>query len=110
MYLDGTDVKGAIVGGISMDYDENGVKSVVVSIVDTDNTPSLAYQNYKFIQTKALTEAGVAVHPWGGIIIPYDEIDSETLEIALEFDGTIYTTGIANLATIGAELTFSEEA
>lgn len=50
---------------------------------------SLANCNYNFVQTEALTEAGIAVHPYGAIIIPTSQSSTEITLVA-DLGGTEY--------------------
>ena len=57
---------------------------------------SVEPRNVKFIQTDALTREGIAVHPYGAIIIPSDKHATEvTLEA--EINGTKYTNTSAKV-------------
>lgn len=74
-------------------------KAMVISIIDTDDTPALTYQNYKFIQTEELTALGVAVHPYGAIIfdpILAAEATGDTL-VVVEFGGKQYGEGLPGI-------------
>lgn len=45
-------------------------KAITITLEYSDANPlSLAEQNYEFIQTEELTEAGIAVQPYGAILI-----------------------------------------
>lgn len=62
----------------------------------------------KFVQTTALTEDGIAVHPYGSVIIPIDNTD--TLTLVAEFMGETYTGSIASTTNEGATITLTKSA
>lgn len=66
-----------------------------------DNT-SLAPSSLNFHQTQALTKAGIAVHKFGGIMIPASK-NSTAITIEFDIDGTKYTgkTTINSTAQVG---------
>lgn len=58
-----------------------------------------AVERYKFIQTEYSVRAGVAVHPYGAIIIPdgYDDIATyggDTYTAVVEYNGALYSATI----------------
>ncbi len=63
--------------------------SVIVTIVPDPDEAQV--DGYHFIQTDALTALGVAVHPYGGIIVPNDV---DTLTLVCEYDGDEYTAEV----------------
>lgn len=72
---------------------------------------SLKPQNVKFIQTQALTTAGIAVHPYGGLMIPKSQVATEITLVA-EINGTQYTAGttINGSSAVGATVTLTKNA
>lgn len=66
-----------------------GDDAEIVTIVPTE---SIATGDVKFTQTKELTQAGVAVHPYGAIILPKDKLASYTVEA--EANGTKYNATV----------------
>ena len=83
-----------------------------VITVEFDETTAAAHNsNVRFIQTQALTKVGVAVHPYGAIIIPESQAGT-TLNLSLEIDGTIYTDATVITAAVaeGATITFTKQA
>ena len=69
--------------------DESDIATVFTISPDLDN--SLEPHNVKFIQTEKLTKAGIAVQPYGGIMIPNDKADT-VISLVAEINGTKYTT------------------
>lgn len=69
-------------------------------------TTSLANQNYRFIQNEAAVKAGIAVHPYGAIIMP-QSATTITLDVELN-DGTILTakTALTPATAAGASIVF----
>lgn len=137
MYLDDGALVGFVLASISTIVDAEGEpKATAYGIEDVDTTPTTEYQNYKFIQTEELTSEGIAVHPWGGIVVPYlsgDEpgpspkggtkggpVDPEPEEpsstptgdetIVIEYNGVQYGASIGYLleGTVGTSITFEE--
>ena len=97
----------------------NTLTVTVESVIDTDNDgkiitlvpndrTALAGGNYNFIQDETLTEAGVAVHKYGAVIIP-DGVASVTLSMQVGdavYTGTAIT--VASAAT-GDTITFTKQ-
>ena len=57
-----------------------------------DDTATLAPNSVNFVQTEALTKAGIAVQKYGAIVIPSTQAATEITLIA-DLDGTTYTGG-----------------
>ena len=104
-----------LVGGKLTKIDaENGQKILVIE--DTDNTTDIPYQNYRFIQSKALTEIAVAIHPYGAVIISTktnemvndDGIDLSKYHVQVKFGGNIYWIDLESLLALdsGDDITF----
>ena len=70
---------------------------------------SIAPQNIKFEQTAQLTTAGIAVHPYGAIIIPASQASTE-ITIVGTLNGTKYTgdTKITSASTVGDKVTMNK--
>lgn len=66
----------AVVFTISADFEEAGLNP----------------QNVNFVQTEALTTAGIAVQKYGGLIIPASQVATDITLVA-EINGTTYTAG-----------------
>lgn len=69
--------------------DESDVATVFTISADFENA-GLSPQNVNFVQTKALTKAGIAVQKYGGLIIPTAQADTNITLVA-EINGTTYT-------------------
>lgn len=77
-------------------------EAVVFAIsADTDDA-SLAPNSVHFIQTEALTKAGIAVQKYGAIIIPASH-STKDITIEAEVNGTVYAgTAITSESEVGA--------
>lgn len=83
--------------------------------VDTaDENPTLANTNYNFVQTEALTEAGIAVHKYGAVIIPASKSATEIV-LTMEVDGVVYdnsaeTTKLTGATDVDTAITMTKKA
>lgn len=68
--------------------DESDVATVFT--ISADFEAGLEPQNVNFVQTKALTTAGIAVQKYGGLIIPASKVGTDITLVA-EINGTTYT-------------------
>lgn len=84
-------------------------KYVVVMFEQTfGSDDKIVYNNWKFVQTEALTVKGVAVQKYGAIYVPLG-VASESLELTIELDGTEFTTSLTvSDAEVGTTLSFGE--
>ena len=71
---------------------------------------SLEPHNVNFIQTEELTNAGIAVQRYGGVMIPNSKIGTEITLVA-EINGTKYTaaTTITGDTTVDTAITLNQE-
>lgn len=90
---------------ITKDVSEEAI--VFAISADTDGA-SLAPNSVHFIQTEALTKAGIAVQKYGAIIIPASQSATE-ITIEAEVNGTVYTgaTTITSTAEVGTTVTMN---
>lgn len=88
---------------ITKDVSEEAI--VFAISADTDGA-SLAPNSVHFIQTEALTTAGIAVQKYGAIIIPASQSATE-ITIEAEVNGTVYTgtTTITSASEVGTAVT-----
>lgn len=78
--------------------DESDVATVFTISADFESE-GLNPQNVSFVQTEALTKAGIAVQKYGGLIIPASQIATDIILVA-DINGTTYTaTTAVNVAT-----------
>lgn len=73
--------------------DESEIATVFTISADFEEA-GLNPQNVNFVQTKALTTAGIAVQKYGGLIIPASKVGTDITLVA-EINGTTYTAGTA---------------
>lgn len=69
--------------------DESDVATVFTISADSESA-GLNPQNVNFVQTEALTKAGIAVQKYGGLIIPASQIATDITLVA-DIGGTAYT-------------------
>lgn len=69
--------------------DESDVATVFTISADFEEA-GLNPQNVNFVQTEALTTAGIAVQKYGGLIIPTSQVRTDITLVA-EINGTTYT-------------------
>lgn len=88
--------------------DESDVATVFTISADFDSA-GLNQQNVNFVQTEALTTAGIAVQKYGGIIIPASKIGTEITVVA-EINGTTYTatSTINGSTTVDSTITLNK--
>lgn len=73
---------------------------------------SLADQSYEFVQTEALTEAGIAVQPYGAILInnlapTQSSIEAPTLILKTAGGELVTESELTDMLTVGATVTFA---
>lgn len=90
---------------ITKDVSEEAI--VFAISADTDGA-SLAPNSVHFIQTEALTTAGIAVQKYGAIIIPASQSATE-ITIEAEVNGTVYTgtSTITSTSEVGTTVTMN---
>lgn len=69
--------------------DESDVATVFTISADFEEA-GLEPQNVNFVQTEALTTAGIAVQKYGGLIIPASKVGTD-IKLVAEINGTTYT-------------------
>lgn len=73
--------------------DESDVATVFTISADFKSA-GLSPQNVNFVQTEALTKAGIAVQKYGGLIIPASQVETDITLVA-EINGVNYTATTA---------------
>lgn len=88
--------------------DESDVATVFTISADFEEA-GLEPQNVNFVQTEALTSAGIAVQKYGGLIIPASKVGTDITLVA-EINGTTYTaaTAINGSTDVGATVTLNK--
>lgn len=88
--------------------DESDVATVFTISADFEEA-GLEPQNVNFVQTEALTSAGIAVQKYGGLIIPASKVETDITLVA-EINGTTYTatTTINGSTDVDATVTLNK--
>lgn len=88
--------------------DESDVATVFTFSADFEEA-GLEPQNVNFVQTQALTTAGIAVHKYGGLIIPASQM-ATNITLVAEINGTQYTaaTAINGATAVDATVTLNK--
>lgn len=88
--------------------DESDVATVFTISADFEKA-GLEPQNVNFVQTEALTSAGIAVQKYGGLIIPASKVGTDITLVA-EINGTTYTaaTTINGSTDVDATVTLNK--
>lgn len=88
--------------------DESDVATVFTISADFEEA-GLEPQNVNFVQTEALTTAGIAVQKYGALIIPASKVGTDITLVA-EINGTTYTaaTTIKGSTAVGATVTLNK--
>ena len=88
--------------------DESDVATVFTISADFEEA-GLSPQNVNFVQTEALTTAGIAVQKYGGLIIPASQVGTDITLVA-EINGTNYTaaTTINGSTAVDATVTLNK--
>ena len=74
-----------------------------------DDSASLQPSNVNFVQTETLTEAGIAVHPYGGLIIPSTSYGMD-IQLVAKIGEQYYraTTNISEESEVGTSVTLTQ--
>lgn len=83
--------------------DESDVATVFTISADFEEA-GLEPQNVNFVQTEALTSAGIAVQKYGGLIIPASKVGTDITLVA-EINGTTYTAATTINASTDVDAT-----
>lgn len=95
---------------VHVDAKDESDEATVFTISPDLGDQSLEPHNVNFIQTEALTKAGIAVQRYGGIMIPNSQVDTE-ITLEAEINGTKYTatTTITANTTVDTDITLNKE-
>lgn len=80
----------------------------VVLSFDTNLSNQMLYgSNFSFVQTKEATQAGIAIHKYGAVMIPASAV-STAIKLQINVDGTIYEseTTITGTTDVGDTVKF----
>lgn len=89
--------------------DESEIATVLTFSADVESA-GLNPHNVNFVQTEALTTAGIAVQKYGALIIPSSQ-DATNITLVAEINGTTYTaTSTINVSTeVDATVTLNKD-
>lgn len=85
--------------------------AITLTVQSQFENASLAHEAVKFHQTEALTQAGIAVHKYGALLIPANQFNTE-ITLEADIDGTVYkaATTITSGAKVGDTVSLAKEA
>ena len=92
--------------------DESAEATVFAIYVDTDDeNPAVFDQRFEFIQTEEMTEAGIAMHKYGAVIIPASAA-ATGFTVEVHAGDTVYksATQLNGATEVDATLTLNKEA
>lgn len=83
--------------------------AITLTLELDESTAALKPSNVNFVQTEALTADGIAVHPFGAVMIPASEDDTEITLVAT-INGTTYTASaaITSASDVGDTVTLAK--
>lgn len=94
----------------SLAFDVSGIVSgedSTIILLEAKDADAIADKRFSFVQTRALTTAGVAVNSYGAITVPVKALGT-ALTLALTVDGKTLTASLkASEAEVGATVTFT---
>lgn len=94
----------------SLAFDISGIVSgedSTIILLEAKDADAIADKRFSFVQTEALTTAGVAVNSYGAITVPVDALETE-LSLKVNVAGTTLTAALtASAAEVGATVTFT---
>lgn len=94
---------------VHVDSKDESDAATVFTISPKYESAGLDPRNVNFVQTEALTEAGIAVQKFGGIIIPTSQVSTD-VKIVAEINGTQYTatTNLTGATTVDNTFTLNK--
>lgn len=95
---------------VHVDSKDESDAATVFTISPMFESAGLDPRNVNFVQTEALTEAGIAVQKFGGIIIPTSQVLTD-VKIVAEINGTQYTatTNLTGATTVDATFELNKD-
>lgn len=91
--------------GVKVTSKTTSDESRIHTLIPDTNNASLQQKDVKFIQTEAFTRAGIAMHPYGAIIIP--NTYSNTVEIWAEVNGVKYKSDALSEGQLDVGVSFT---
>lgn len=95
---------------VHVDSKDESDAATVFTISPKYESEGLDPRNVNFVQTEALTEAGIAVQKFGGIIIPTSQVSTD-VKIVAEINGTQYTatSNLTGATTVDTTFTLNKD-
>lgn len=83
--------------------------AITLTLKASADRATLAPNNVNFVQTEDLTTAGIAVHPFGALLIPASQADTN-IKLVATINGTEYTgaTNITIASDVGTTVTLNK--
>lgn len=83
--------------------------AITLTLKASADGTTLTPNNVNFVQTEALTTAGIAVHPFGALLIPASQA-ATAIKLVATINGTEYTgaTNITSASNVGASVTLNK--
>jgi hypothetical protein len=83
--------------------------AITLTLKASADGATLAPNNVNFVQSEALTTAGIAVHPFGALLIPARQADA-SIKLVATINGTEYTsaTNITSTSNVGETVTLNK--
>lgn len=94
---------------VHVDSKDESDAATVFTISPKYDSAGLDPRNVNFVQTEALSKAGIAVQKFGGIIIPTSQVSTD-VKIVAEINGTQYTatTNLTGATTVDTTFTLNK--
>lgn len=110
VFVTGTD-KTALPQTITAKITDKSVSedAITLTLKASANGATLAPNNINFVQTKDLTTAGIAVHPFGALLIPASQLATD-IKLVATINGTEYTgtTNITSASNVDETVTLNK--
>ena len=100
----------ALPASIDVEIVDKSVSDIATTLsFVADDSVSLAPSSLKFVQTNALVDDGIAVHPYGAVMIPASKAETEITLVA-ELGGATYTasSAITSASDVGDKVTLAK--
>ena len=95
---------------VHIDSKTESEEATVLAFSMESESPSLKPQNVNFVQTEALTTAGIGVQKYGAVLIPASKV-TENIKLVAEIDGVTYeaTTNITGATAVDSTVQLNKK-
>lgn len=95
---------------VHIDSKTESEEATVLAFSTESVSPSLTPQNVNFVQTEALTTAGIGVQKYGAVLIPASKV-REDIKLVAEIDGVTYdaATNITGATAVNSTVQLSKK-